>query len=128
MKHHPDVDPKSGDDHDASDTASKDGSKDKDGGEPKKRLRNDQGAQKARIPQPKPWRMPMRFSIQKVIEEQKVRKAIAAGLCKCPIETESMRKAIATGQNDLDASKMNSTPELNSCVQRIPARHVIKSV
>ena len=75
-----------------------------------------------------PWRMPMLFNIQMAIEEQKMRKAIAAGLCKCPIETESMRKAIATGQNDLDASKMNSTPELNSCVQRIPARHVIKSV
>ena len=38
--------------NDASATASKDGNKDKDRGEPKKRLRNDQGAQEARIPQP----------------------------------------------------------------------------
>ena len=68
LKHHPDVDPKSRYDHDASATTSKDGNKDKDGGEPKKRLQNDQGAQKARIPQPEPWRMPIRFSIQKGIE------------------------------------------------------------
>ena len=92
MKHHPDVDPKSRDDH-----ASKDGNKDKDGGEPKKRLRNGQGVQEARIPQPKPWRMPTRFNLQKAIGEQKMRKAIAAGLCKCPIETQRVRKTIATG-------------------------------
>ena len=111
MKHHPDVDPKSGDDHDASDTASKDGSKDKDGGEPKKRLRNDPGVQEARTPQPKPWRMPTRFNLQQAIEEQKMRKTIAAGLCKCPIETQRVRKAIATGLFDLNALKMNSKPE-----------------
>ena len=62
--------------------------KDKDGGEPKKRPRDDQGVQEARILQPKPWRMPTRFNLQKAIEEQKMRKAIAAGLCKCPIETQ----------------------------------------
>ena len=55
--------------------------------------------------------MPMRFSIQKVIEEQKVRKAIAAGLCKCPIKTKRVRKAIAPGQFDPNALKMNSKPE-----------------
>ena len=111
MKHHPDVDPKTRDDHDASATASTDGKKDKDGGEPKKRLRNDQGVQEAKIPQPTPWRMPTRFNLQKAIEEQKMRKAIAAGLCKCPIETQRVRKAIATGQFDLNALKMNSKPE-----------------
>ena len=35
LKHHPGVDPKNRDDHDASATASTDGNKDKDGGEPK---------------------------------------------------------------------------------------------
>ena len=58
LKHHPDVDPKTRDDHDARATASKAGNKDNDGDEPKKRLRNGQGVQEARIPQPKPWRMP----------------------------------------------------------------------
>ena len=38
-------------------------------------------------------------------------KAIAAGLCKCPIETQRVRKAIATGQFDLNALKINSKPE-----------------
>ena len=111
LKHHPDVDPKTRDDHDASATASTDGKKDKDGGEPKKRLVNDQGVQEARILQPKPWRMPTRFNLQKAIEEQKMRKAIAAGLCKCPIETHKVRKAIATGQFDLNTLKMKSKQE-----------------
>ena len=57
--------------------------------------------------------MPTRFNyLQEVIEEQKVSKAIAAaGLCKCPIETQRVRKAIATGQFDLNALKINSKPE-----------------
>ena len=111
LKHYPDVDPKTRDDHDGGATASKDGNKDKDGGEPKKRQRNGQGVQEARIPQPKPWRMPTRFNLQQAIEEQKMRKTIAAGLCKCPIETQRVSKTIATGQFDLDASNMNSKPE-----------------
>ena len=111
LKHHPDVDPKAKDDHDAIATESKDCNKDKDGGEPKKRLVNDQGVQEARILQPKPWRMPTRFNLQKAIGEQKMRKAIAAGLCKCPIETHKVRKAIATGQFDLNTLKMKSKQE-----------------
>ena len=110
MKHHPDVDPKTRDDHDARATASKAGNKDNDGDEPKKRLRNGQRIQEAHISQPKPWRLPTRFNLLKVIEEQKM-KAIAAGLCKCPIETQRVRKAIATGQFDMNALKMNSKPE-----------------
>ena len=55
--------------------------------------------------------MPTRFNLQEAIEEQKMRKAIAAGLCKCPIETQRVRKAIATGQFDLNALKINSKPE-----------------
>ena len=55
--------------------------------------------------------MPTRFNLQKAIGEQKMRKAIAAGLCKCPIETQRVRKAIATGLFDLNALKMNSKPE-----------------
>ena len=106
LKHHPDVDPKSRDDH-----ASKDGNKDKDGGEPKKRQRNGQGVQEARIPQPKPWRMPTRFNLQQAIEEQKMSKTIAAGLCKCPIETQRVSKTIATGQFDLNTLKMKSKQE-----------------
>ena len=58
-----------------------------------------------------PWRMPMLFNIQMAIEEQKMRKAIAAGLCKCPIETHKVRKAIATGQFDLNTLKMKSKQE-----------------
>ena len=53
----------------------------------------------------------VRLSIQKAMEEQKMKKALAAGLCQCPFETERVREAITTRQFDLDSSKMKTTLE-----------------
>ena len=80
LKHHPDVDPKTRDDHDASATASTDGNKDKDGGEPKNGYGMIKGYKKHGSFCQSPGVCQRASIYRRLTEEQKMRKAIAAGL------------------------------------------------